>query len=149
MAAAKKDEADKTFKRFEDRLKEFRNAGIGGDEVMWITHWLDRGIEAERALELAQSEAEHHKNVPTYTVLARAYAANGVFDEAKAAADRALVTRVQDPVALYRLAKVYAECGDMRKARTLATSALSLNSGFHAIYADEARKMVAVAEKGT
>lgn len=138
----KKADAETAFKRFTERLAEFRNAGIGGDEVMWITYWLDRNTEQGKALELAKSEVEHHKNISTYTVLAWAYAANGRRLEAAKAAEQALRTRVQDPVTLYRLAKVYEMCGDRRKARSLANAALGMNSGFHAAFADDARKIL-------
>ncbi|MDQ2985906.1 MAG: tetratricopeptide repeat protein [Armatimonadota bacterium] len=142
----KDSDANRAFTRFTDRLAEYRKAGIGGDEVMRITYWLDCGTNQKEALALAKSEVEQHKNIPTYTALAWAYAANGVPKDATRAAEQALRTGVQDPITLYRLAKVYEMCGDRRRARTLANAALGMNSGFHAKFADDAREILGAAK---
>jgi len=136
-----KENAERQYARVEELIAEHAAHGIGGDELIQAMYYLDRNISADKALELARSEVEHHTTVQAYTTLAWAHYKNGKINDATKAIAKALAMRTQDALLYYRAAKVYAAAADEGRAKKFANFAVSLNPNFHALFADDARRL--------
>ncbi|MBA3727037.1 MAG: hypothetical protein H0W86_11465, partial [Armatimonadetes bacterium] len=137
----KKADAERQYARVDDLIQEHRDHGIGGDELILATYYLDRGLFPQRALELAEAEIRNHTTVQAYTTLAWAQHKNGKNQEAVKTIEKALSMKTQDALMFYRSAKIYAAAKDTGRARKLANFAISLNPHFHSLFADDARRL--------
>lgn len=98
----------------------------------------DRGVEVRRALEIAMGELDVRRDALTLDTVAWASFRAGEVDQARAFADEALATGIQDAAVLFHAAEIYAASGDEVRALELVDAALAQNPNFDVLLAEDA-----------
>lgn len=101
------------------------------------------GIDAPRALQLAQAEIAVRQDVYGYDALGWAYLANGQAAEADAALTTALAVGTRDAKVLYHAGMAAAAVGDRARAHDLLDASLALDPTFDPVSVARARATLA------
>lgn len=106
-------------------------------------YYTEHGIHLPEALEIAQREVAVRDDIYAEDTLAWAAAANGRWQEAQQAMQRATRYGTEDALLQFHAGMIALHCGNSEEAIARLTQAVSLNSQFHHKYADEARQVLA------
>src|SRR5207253_859458 len=87
------------------------------------------------ALHMAENEYKTRKNVYAADTLAWCYYKNNRIDDAKRLIDQAVGKKTPEALFLFHKGLIYAKAGDEATAKQSLYQALSLNAGFHPIFA--------------
>ena len=109
----------------------------------FVLYLADHGLQPERAVDLARSEATVRHDVYGHDALAWALLAAGRPAEAAAEIDQALAVGIRDPRVLYHAGMIAAATGDATAARERLSTALALDPAFDVRQADRARATLA------
>lgn len=90
----------------------------------------DRGVDTDRAVEIAMGELDVRRDALTLDTVAWALHRAGRNEEAVAFADEALATGIEDAAVLFHSARIYAEAGDSTRALELVDASLTRNAHF-------------------
>jgi tetratricopeptide (TPR) repeat protein len=104
--------------------------------------YADHDIKLDEALTLAHKEFEVRHDIYTWDALAWALYKNGKYQEAGDAMDHALRPGVRDAVLFFHAGMISSRLGQPGQEKERLRTALSINSQFHVIYADVARKQL-------
>jgi tetratricopeptide (TPR) repeat protein len=105
-------------------------------------YYTEHGINLPEALEIAQREVAVRDDIYAEDTLAWAAAANGRWQEAQQAVQRATRYGTEDALLQFHAGMIALHCGNREEAIARLTQAVSLNPHFHAKYADEARQVL-------
>jgi tetratricopeptide (TPR) repeat protein len=108
----------------------------------------DHDRRLSESLGLAQKELEVRRDVYTWDALAWALLKNNRAQEAREAMQKALAIGTQDPLLFFHAAAIERKLANSR-ATDFSRKALSANSEFHVIYADEVRKWLETPKTST
>ncbi|BCL40182.1 tetratricopeptide repeat protein [Nostoc sp. MS1] len=106
-------------------------------------YYTEHRIHLTEALEIARSEVAVRDDVYAEDTLAWAAAANGEWQEAQKAAQRATRFGTEDALLQFHAGMIALHFGNREEAIKRLTQAVSLNPQFHHKYADEARQALA------
>jgi tetratricopeptide (TPR) repeat protein len=106
-------------------------------------YYTEHGIYLPEALEIARREVAMRDDIYAEDTLAWAAAANGQWQEAQRAAQRATRYGTEDALVQFHAGMIALHGGNREEAMKRLTQALSLNPQFHHKYADEARHALA------
>ncbi|MEH2046155.1 tetratricopeptide repeat protein [Nostoc sp.] len=106
-------------------------------------YYTEHGIHLPEALQIARSEVAVRDDVYAEDTLAWAAAANGQWQEAQGAAQRATRFGTEDALLQFHAGMIAFHLGKREEAINRLTQAVSLNPQFHHKYADEARQVLA------
>ncbi|WP_335028569.1 tetratricopeptide repeat protein [Nostoc sp.] len=106
-------------------------------------YYTEHGIHLTEALEIARSEVAVRDDVYAEDTLAWAAAANGQWQEAQRAAQRATRLGTEDALLQFHAGMIALHLGNRESAIKRLTQAVSLNPQFHHKYADQARQVLA------
>ncbi|MCL6754647.1 hypothetical protein KBT16_28175, partial [Nostoc sp. CCCryo 231-06] len=106
-------------------------------------YYTEHGIHLTEALQIARSEVAVRDDVYAEDTLAWAAAANGEWQEAQKAAQRATRFGTEDALLQFHAGMIAFHLGKREEAIKRLTQAVSLNPQFHHKYADEARQVLA------
>lgn len=106
-------------------------------------YYTEHGIHLKEALQIARSEVAVRDDVYAQDTLAWAAAANGQWQEAQKAAQRATRFGTEDALLQFHAGMIAFHLGNRESAIKRLTQAVSLNPQFHHKYADEARQVLA------
>jgi tetratricopeptide (TPR) repeat protein len=106
-------------------------------------YYSEHGVELDDAYRIAMNERHARDDIYTEDTLAWAAAMDGRWNEARAAARKALVFDTEDARLQYHAAVIALHFGDRFEARRRFERALALNPHFHPVYADKARSQLA------
>ncbi|NJP12271.1 MAG: tetratricopeptide repeat protein, partial [Leptolyngbyaceae cyanobacterium RU_5_1] len=106
-------------------------------------YYADHGIHVSEALEIARRELAVRDDIYAEDTLAWAAAANGQWQVAQQAAQRATRYGTEDALLHFHHGMIALHCGDRDQAISQLRKALQLNPWFHHTYADEARHVLA------
>lgn len=112
------------------------------DRVLAI-YYTEHGIHLPEALQIARNEVAVRDDVYAEDTLAWAAAANGQWEEAQKAAQRATRFGTEDALLQFHAGMIAFHLGKREEAIKRLTQAISLNPQFHHKYADEARQVLA------
>lgn len=112
------------------------------DRAMAV-YYTEHGIHLPEALQIARSEVAVRDDVYAEDTLAWAAAANGQWEEAQKAAQRATRFGTEDALLQFHAGMIAFHLGKREEAIKRLTQAVSLNPQFHHKYADEARQVLA------
>lgn len=105
-------------------------------------YYTEHGIHLPEALEIARSEVAVRDDVYAEDTLAWAAAANGQWQEAQRAAQRATRLGTEDALLQFHAGMIALHLGNRESAIKRLTQAVSLNPQFHHKYADQARQAI-------
>ncbi|WP_375468861.1 tetratricopeptide repeat protein [uncultured Nostoc sp.] len=105
-------------------------------------YYTEHGIHLTEALEIARSEVAVRDDVYAEDTLAWAAAANGQWQEAQRAAQRATRLGTEDALLQFHAGMIAFHLGNREEAVKRLTQAVSLNPQFHHKYADQARQAI-------
>jgi len=106
-------------------------------------YYTEHGIHLPEALEIAQREVAVRDDIYASDTLAWAAAANGRWQEAQQAVQRATRYGTEDALLQFHAGMIALHGGNQEEAIKRLTQAVSLNPQFHHKYADEARQVLA------
>jgi tetratricopeptide (TPR) repeat protein len=106
-------------------------------------YYTEHGIHLPEALEIAQREVAVRDDIYASDTLAWAAAANGHWQEAQQAVQRATRYGTEDALLQFHAGMIALHGGNQEEAIKRLTQAVSLNPQFHHKYADEARQVLA------
>ncbi|WP_138505392.1 tetratricopeptide repeat protein [Nostoc sp. PA-18-2419] len=106
-------------------------------------YYTEHGIHLPEALQIARSEVAVRDDVYAEDTLAWAAAANGQWEEAQRAAQRATRFGTEDALLQFHAGMIAFHLGNREEAIKRLTQAVSLNPQFHHKYADQARQVLA------
>jgi tetratricopeptide (TPR) repeat protein len=106
-------------------------------------YYTEHGIHLPEALEIARREVAVRDDIFAEDTLAWAAAANGQWQEAQQAAERATRYGTEDALLQFHAGMIALHLGNREEAIKRLTQAVSLNPQFHHKYADEARQVLA------
>lgn len=106
------------------------------------TYYSDHGIHLPEALEIAQREVAVRDDIYAEDTLAWAAAANGQWQEAQRAIQRAIRYGTENALLHFHYGVIAWHCGDRKTAIDQLQQALRQNPQFHHQYADEARQFL-------
>jgi tetratricopeptide (TPR) repeat protein len=106
-------------------------------------YYIEHGIHLPEALQIARSEVAVRDDIYAEDTLAIAAAANGQWQEAHKAAQRATRYGTEDALLQFHAGMIALHFGDRSEAIKRLTHAVKLNPQFHYKYADEARQVLA------
>jgi len=106
-------------------------------------YYTEHGIHLPEALQIARREVAVRDDIYAEDTLAWAAAANGRWQEAQQAAQRATRYGTEDALVQFHAGMIALHCGNREEAIKRLTQAVSLNPQFHHKYADEARQVLA------
>ncbi|AFZ22816.1 hypothetical protein Cylst_0472 [Cylindrospermum stagnale PCC 7417] len=106
-------------------------------------YYTEHGIHLPEALEIARREVAVRDDIFAEDTLAWAAAANGQWQEAQQAAQRATRFGTEDALLQFHAGMIALHLDNREEAIRRLTSAVSLNPQFHHSYADEARQVLA------
>ncbi len=109
----------------------------------FVVYLADHGLQPDRAVDLARSEATVRHDVYGHDALAWALLAAGRPTDAAAEIDQALAVGIRDPRVLYHAGMIAAATGDVASARQRLSTALALDPAFDPRQADRARETLA------
>jgi tetratricopeptide (TPR) repeat protein len=109
--------------------------------------YADHDIKLDESLSLAHKEFEVRHDIYTWDALAWALYKNGKYQEASDAMDNALRPGTRDALLFFHAGMIAGKLGQTVQARDRLQQALSINSHFHVIYADAARKELKVLQE--
>ncbi|AVH66256.1 tetratricopeptide repeat protein [Nostoc sp. 'Peltigera membranacea cyanobiont' N6] len=112
------------------------------DRAMAV-YYTEHGIHLPEALQIARSEVAVRDDVYAEDTLAWAAAANGQWQEAQKAAQRATRFGTEDALLQFHAGMIAFHLGNREEAIKRLTQAVSLNPQFHHKYADQARQVLA------
>ncbi|MBN3905524.1 MAG: hypothetical protein HWQ35_02740 [Nostoc sp. NMS1] len=112
------------------------------DRAMAV-YYTEHGIHLPEALQIARSEVAVRDDVYAEDTLAWAAAANGQWEEAQKAAQRATRFGTEDALLQFHAGMIAFHLGKRGEAIKRLTQAVSLNPQFHHKYADQARQVLA------
>ncbi|MHC5716995.1 MAG: tetratricopeptide repeat protein [Nostoc sp.] len=112
------------------------------DRAMAV-YYTEHGIHLPEALKIARAEVAVRDDVYAEDTLAWAAAANGQWQEAQRAAQRATRFGTEDALLQFHAGMIAFHSGKRQEAIKRLTQAVSLNPQFHHKYADEARQVLA------
>ncbi|MEH1765667.1 MAG: hypothetical protein V7L27_01095 [Nostoc sp.] len=113
------------------------------DRAMAV-YYTEHGIHLPEALQIARSEVAVRDDVYAEDTLAWAAAANGEWEEAQRAAQRATRFGTEDALLQFHAGMIAFHLGKRQEAIKRLTQAVSLNPQFHHKYADEARQVASL-----
>jgi tetratricopeptide (TPR) repeat protein len=111
-------------------------------------YYIDHGIHLPEALEIARHELNQRKDIYAEDTLAWAAAANGEWQEAWQAIQRAARYGTEDALMQFHYGMIALHCGDRQEAETHLKQAIHLNPKFHHRYAFEAQQTLAKLSTG-
>jgi tetratricopeptide (TPR) repeat protein len=106
-------------------------------------YYIEHGIHLPEALEIARREVAVRDDIYAEDTLAWAAAANGRWQEAQQAAQRATRYGTEDALLQFHAGMIALHCGNREEAIERLTQAVTLNPQFHHKYADQARQVLA------
>ncbi|WP_375511962.1 tetratricopeptide repeat protein [uncultured Nostoc sp.] len=106
-------------------------------------YYTEHGIHLTEALQIARSEVAVRDDVYAEDTLAWAAAANGQWQEAQKAAQRATRFGTEDALLQFHAGMIAFHLGNRQEAIKRLTQAVSLNPQFHHKYAHQARQVLA------
>lgn len=106
-------------------------------------YYIEHGIHLPEALEIARREVTLRDDIYAEDTLAWAEAANGHWQAAQQAVQKATRYETEDALLQFHHGMIALNCGDREAARQRLTQALTLNPQFHPKYAKEARQTLA------
>ncbi|MEH2246110.1 tetratricopeptide repeat protein [Nostoc sp.] len=106
-------------------------------------YYTEHGIHLTEALQIARSEVAVRDDVYAEDTLAWAAAANGQWQEAQRAAQRATRFGTEDALLQFHAGMIALHLNNRESAIKRLTQAVSLNPQFHHKYADQARQVLA------
>lgn len=106
-------------------------------------YYIEHGIHLPEALEIARREVAVRDDIYAEDTLAWAAAANGRWQEAQQAAQRATRYGTEDALLQFHAGMIALHCGNREEAIERLTQAVTLNPQFHHNYADQARQVLA------
>ncbi|MBW4556607.1 MAG: tetratricopeptide repeat protein [Trichormus sp. ATA11-4-KO1] len=106
-------------------------------------YYTEHGIHLPEALQIARSEVVVRDDIYAEDTLAWAAAANGQWQEAQQAAQRATRYGTEDALLQFHAGMIALHLGNREEAIKRLTQAVSLNPHFHHKYADEAHQVLA------
>ncbi|MEH2313796.1 MAG: tetratricopeptide repeat protein [Nostoc sp.] len=106
-------------------------------------YYTEHGIHLTEALEIARSEVAVRDDVYAEDTLAWAAAANGQWQEAQRAAQRATRFGTEDALLQFHAGMIAFHLGNREEAIKRLTQAVNLNPQFHHKYADQAHQVLA------
>ncbi|WP_375491370.1 tetratricopeptide repeat protein [uncultured Nostoc sp.] len=112
------------------------------DRAMAV-YYTEHGIHLPEALQIARAEVAVRDDVYAEDTLAWAAAANGQWEEAQQAAQRATRFGTEDALLQFHAGMIAFHLGKREEAIKRLTQAVSLNPQFHHKYADQARLVLA------
>ncbi|MEH2419993.1 MAG: tetratricopeptide repeat protein [Nostoc sp.] len=107
-------------------------------------YYTEHGIHLTEALEIARSEVAIRDDVYAEDTLAWAAAANGQWQEAQRAAQRATRLGTEDALLQFHAGMIALHLNNREEAIKRLTQAVSLNPQFHHKYADQARQVASL-----
>jgi tetratricopeptide (TPR) repeat protein len=108
--------------------------------------YADHDIKLDEALALAHKEFEVRHDIYTWDALAWALYKNGKYQEASDAMEHASRPGTRDALLLFHAGMIASGLGQTSQARERLQAALSINPGFHVIYAGVARQQLKALE---
>ncbi|WP_375501049.1 tetratricopeptide repeat protein [uncultured Nostoc sp.] len=105
-------------------------------------YYTEHGIHLPEALEIARNEVAVRDDVYAEDTLAWAAAANGQWEEAQRAAQRATRFGTEDALLQFHAGMIAFHLGNREEAIKRLTQAVNLNPQFHHKYPDEARQAI-------
>ena len=141
VATGRQAEADAAYARIERQAAEGSLAVQVHSRTLGL-HYSDRGINAADAIRLAESELENRRDWKGYDAYAWALYRAGRFEEARAAADMALSSPVQNADLLYHSALISLALGDADAATRELRDALAISPEFDPLQAAHARDLL-------
>ena len=106
--------------------------------------YADHDKNLSESVALAHKEFEVRHDVYTWDALAWALYKGGKYPDAEQAMDQALRFNTRDALLLYHAGMISAQLGQTVQAEQQLTTALKINPRFHVLYADAARKQLAL-----
>ncbi|BBD65060.1 TPR repeat-containing protein [Nostoc commune NIES-4072] len=113
------------------------------DRAMAV-YYTEHGIHLPEALQIARNEVAVRDDVYAEDTLAWAAAANGEWQEAQRAAQRATHFGTEDALLQFHAGMIALHLGKRDEAIKRLTQAVNLNPQFHHKYADEARQVASL-----
>jgi tetratricopeptide (TPR) repeat protein len=104
--------------------------------------YADHDMKLDEALALAHKEFEVRHDIYTWDALAWALYKNGKYQEASDASEHALRSGTRDSLLLFHAGMIASRLGQKSQAKEKLQAALSINPGFHVIYAGVARQQL-------
>jgi tetratricopeptide (TPR) repeat protein len=104
--------------------------------------YADHDIKLDEALALAHKEFEVRHDIYTWDALAWALYKNGKYQEASDASQHALRSGTRDALLFFHAGMIASRLGQTSIAKERLQTALSINPGFHVIYAGVARQQL-------
>jgi tetratricopeptide (TPR) repeat protein len=104
--------------------------------------YADHDIKLDQALALAHKEFEVRHDIYTWDALAWALYKNGKYQEASDASEHALRPGTRDALLFFHAGMIASRLGQTSQAKERLQTALSINPGFHVIYAGVARQQL-------
>jgi tetratricopeptide (TPR) repeat protein len=104
--------------------------------------YADHDMKLDEALALAHKEFEVRHDIYTWDALAWALYKNGKYQEASDASERALRPGTRDALLFFHAGMIASRLGRTSQAKERLQTALSINPGFHVIYAGGARQQL-------
>jgi tetratricopeptide (TPR) repeat protein len=104
--------------------------------------YADHDMKPDEALALAHKEFEVRHDIYTWDALAWALYKNGKYQEASDASEHALRSGTRDALLFFHAGMIASRLGQTSKATERLQTALSINPGFHVIYAGVAREQL-------
>jgi tetratricopeptide (TPR) repeat protein len=102
--------------------------------------YADHDMKLDEALALAHKEFEVRHDIYTWDALAWALFKNGKYQEASDASEHALRSGTRDALLFFHAGMIASRLGQTNIAKERLQTALSINPGFHVIYAGVARQ---------
>jgi tetratricopeptide (TPR) repeat protein len=104
--------------------------------------YADHDIKLDQALALAHKEFEVRHDIYTWDALAWALYKNGKYQEASDASEHAQRPGTRDALLFFHAGMIASRLGQTSQAKERLQTALSINPGFHVIYAGVARQQL-------
>lgn len=123
-------------------VERIGNAQHISDRLLAV-YYSEHGVEFYDAYRIAKNERRARDDIYTEDTLAWAAAMDGRWNEARAAARKALIFDTEDARLQYHAAVIALHFGDRHEARRRFERALALNPHFHPVYAEKARSQLA------
>ncbi len=108
--------------------------------------YADHDIKLTESLALAHKEFEVRHDVYTWDALAWALYKNGKYQDASEAMEHTLRLGTRDSLLLFHAGMIAARLGQNARAQQKLNLAIQINPRFHVIYADEAKRQLALLE---
>jgi tetratricopeptide (TPR) repeat protein len=104
--------------------------------------YADHDVKLDEALALAHKEFEVRHDIYTWDALAWALYKNGKYQEASDAMEHALRPGTRDALLFFHAGMIAGRLGQTSEAKERLQTALTINPGFHVIYAGVARQQL-------